>query len=414
MKRINPFKPNSPVPTAMFAGRYDEIKELETGLFQTQKGYSSNFLITGERGIGKSSLMMLLKYVADGNLTTFDNEKFNFLVINIVISDETDLPTMIKLIEKKITRELTKIEKLKTFIKDTWEFVKRIKVMDSGINSSEKDSEIDILMDDFAYSLSETCKRITSLKEEDGKKDGIVFLLDECDKSSDNLKLGYFIKMITELLQQNDCNNIMFTLAGLPDTVEKLTLSHESSLRALNHIKISELSPIDRKYVIEKGIEEANEINSVKTIITDEAKEHISTLSEGYPHFIQQFAFSAFESNDDGEISEDDVLNSAFKQGGAIDAIGSRYYANAYHDQIKSDDYRQVLSIMAESMNSWIKKSEIREKFNGTENTLNNALQALTTRKIILKNSSKVGEYRLQQKGFALWIKLFGDRQKQE
>lgn len=69
---------------------------------------------------------------------------------------------------------------------------------------------------------------------------------------------------------------------------------------------------------------------------------------------------------------------------------------------------------MAESMNSWIKKSEIREKFNGTENTLNNALQALTTRKIILKNSSKVGEYRLQQKGFALWIKLFGDRQKQE
>ena len=74
MKRINPFKPNSPVPTAMFAGRYDEIKELETGLFQTQKGYSSNFLITGERGIGKSSLMMLLKYVADGNFTTFDNE----------------------------------------------------------------------------------------------------------------------------------------------------------------------------------------------------------------------------------------------------------------------------------------------------------------------------------------------------
>ena len=219
---------------------------------------------------------------------------------------------------------------------------------------------------------------------------------------------------LIELLQQNDCNNIMFTLAGLPDTVEKLTLSHESSLRVLNHIKISELSPIDRKYVIEKGIEEANEINSVKTIITDEAKEHISTLSEGYPHFIQQFAFSAFESNDDGEISEDDVLNSAFKQGGAIDAIGSRYYANAYHDQIKSDDYRQVLSIMAESMNSWIKKSEIREKFNGTENTLNNALQALTTRKIILKNSSKVGEYRLQQKGFALWIKLFGDRQKQE
>jgi hypothetical protein len=52
MIKVNPFKPNSPVPPGMFAGRLDEIKALENGLFQTQKGNSSNFLITGERGIG--------------------------------------------------------------------------------------------------------------------------------------------------------------------------------------------------------------------------------------------------------------------------------------------------------------------------------------------------------------------------
>ena len=46
----------------------------------------------------------------------------------------------------------------------------------------------------------------------------------------------------------------------------------------------------------------------------------------------------------------------------------------------------------------------------GDDNTLTNALAALTKRKIILKNPSKIGEYRLQQKGFAIWIKLFGDR----
>ena len=66
MSKINPFKPNSPVPTAMFAGRYDEIVTLEKGLFHTKNGHSSNFLITGERGIGKSSLMMLLKHLASG------------------------------------------------------------------------------------------------------------------------------------------------------------------------------------------------------------------------------------------------------------------------------------------------------------------------------------------------------------
>ena len=67
---------------------------------------------------------------------------------------------------------------------------------------------------------------------------------------------------------------------------------------------------------------------------------------------------------------------------------------------------------MAENLSSWVKKSDIRNKFTGDDITLTNALKALTARKIILKNPSKMGEYRLQQRGFALWIQLFGKRKK--
>jgi len=65
---------------------------------------------------------------------------------------------------------------------------------------------------------------------------------------------------------------------------------------------------------------------------------------------------------------------------------------------------------MAKRMNSWVKKSEMRADFKGPESKLSNALQALTGRKIILKNPARDGEYRLQQRGFALWIQLFGNR----
>ncbi len=160
------------------------------------------------------------------------------------------------------------------------------------------------------------------------------------------------------------------------------------------------------------GLLTGNELNSEQTTISSDARNMISTLSEGYPHFIQQFSYSAFEANVDGEISEDDVGRGAFRQGGALDSIGARYYQRLYNEQIKSDEYREVLEIMAESMNSWIKKIEIREKFSGNDHTVGDALQALTARKIILKNPSKMGEYRLQHKGFALWIKLFGQRGK--
>ena len=202
----------------------------------------------------------------------------------------------------------------------------------------------------------------------------------------------------------------MFVVDGLPEIKDILTVSHQSSLRVFTELTIKELNPADRFYVIDRGLEEANKVNAEKTVITESAKDQISMLSEGYPHFIQQFAFSAFETNLDGEITNEDVIEGAFKEYGALDSIGTRYYASNFYDQIKSDEYRQVLSIMADNLNSWITKKEIAATFSGSNQTLTNALQALTSRRIILKNASKRGEYRLQHKGFALWIKLFGQR----
>lgn len=396
----------------MFAGRVNEILALEGGLRQTSKGYPCNFLITGERGIGKSSLTMILKDFATGEFESIENGNFNFACINTVISDRANLLSFIRLIEANIRREIGKIESVRKFLGDTWSFLQRVKVMDSGIEKGDGCSDADILINDFAYSLANTCNRITKPEKGEEAKDGIVFIVDEADNSSPDLHLGYFFKVVTELLQQNGCSNVMFVVAGLPEVVEKLAVSHQSSIRIFSQLKIRELSPKDRKYVIERGLERGNEINDEPTTIASDGKEVISTLSEGYPHFIQQFAWSAFDFNSDGEISKDDVLAAAFRDGGALDSIGERYYAIDFHSKIKSDEYREVLSIMADNMNEWIKKSEIREKFTGEDQTVTDALKALTARKIILKNPSKLGEYRLQHRGFATWIKIFGSRKK--
>ncbi|EKO3715749.1 ATP-binding protein, partial [Vibrio metschnikovii] len=114
MKKVNPFKPHSPVPTAMFAGRFNEITAFEKGLHQTKYGSPSNFLITGERGIGKSSLLMLYKPLANGDIET-EYGKFNFVTVNAVISPRTNLLTFIKVIERSLKREIGKIESVRSF-----------------------------------------------------------------------------------------------------------------------------------------------------------------------------------------------------------------------------------------------------------------------------------------------------------
>lgn len=407
---VNPFQPNSPVAPGMFAGRVNEILALEGGLKQTSQGYPANFIVSGERGIGKSSLLLILQHFAEGRAESFEHGEFNYICVPTMISSQTHLLGFLKLLQANLSREVGKTESIRNFLQSTWDFIQRVKVMDSGVDRSVTESDPDVILSNFTHSLAATTSRVCNPEKGEEKKDGILFIIDEVDNACDELQLGYFFKIITELLQKCGCNNVMFVIAGLPELVGKLSSSHPSSIRIFQHLKIRELNPVDRKYVIDRGLKVANEVNSTKTSISEEAKESISTLSEGYPHFIQQFAFSAFEFNNDGEISRDDVLKSAFKDGGALDAIGDRYYAIDYHSKIKSDEYREVLRIMAENLNEWIKKSEIREKFTGQDHIITDALKALTERKIILRNPSKIGEYRLQHKGFAHWIKLFGER----
>lgn len=410
MPKINPFKPNSPVPTGLFAGRYDEVFALEKGLFQTKSGQPSHYLITGDRGIGKSSLLFYLQSLSSGAIKSPDYERFSFVTISLPISDRMDITSLIKLTRLNMEREIGKVDSVRKFFSDSWDFVQRLRVMDSGISPAEQDAEVEIQLDQFTYSLANTCNRICNPENGEQKKDGVLFLFDECDNAIPPLRIGYFIKIVTESLQRRGCNNVMFVVAGLPDVFDKLAESHPSSIRVFHSIKLAELLAKDRIYVVEKGMEEGNRINEDKTTIADDAKTMISAYSEGYPHFIQQFAYSAYEFSKDGEISSDDVIDSAFRPGGALDAIGDRYYASAFYDKIKSDEYREVLSIMADNLNNWISKAEIRAKFSGSENTLTNALSILVDRKIILKNPSRNGEYRLQQKGFALWIKAFANR----
>jgi hypothetical protein len=92
---------------------------------------------------------------------------------------------------------------------------------------------------------------------------------------------------------------------------------------------------------------------------------------------------------------------------GAIQQLGLKYFHELYFDQIGSDEYRDVLRAMADKLDDWVSKGELREKVDIKQSTLNNAISALKKRHIILPKPGKAGVYRLPTKSFAVWIKAF-------
>lgn len=402
--KINPFNPNSPTGPGMFAGRLKEIETIEQVLFQTKANKGHGFLLIGQRGIGKTSLLNLVKYQAEGSIEV-QGQKLNFLVIEIDITKETTLFTIIKKIELSLKRKLARSEPTRKLFSDIWNFLGKVEVGGVKVNTS-KDFDKELFFEEFSYSLADTLKRITSKVGDkfDSTHDGILLIVDEADNATKELDLGTFLKLLMERLQKEGTQQFMVGISGLPKTKEILIESHPSSIRIFEELYLDRLSNSDIQYVIKRVLDHSQAVNGIRTEIENEAEQNLIRLSEGFPHFIHQYGYCAFDLSDGVTITGKNVQEGAFGSNGAIEKIGDKYYRDDFYNKIKVDSYRQVLIIMAEKLDDWVTKKHIKSKFIGQAATLDNAINALRTRGIILSKEGAQGTYRLQDKGFAWWI----------
>lgn len=367
-------------------------------------GNPQHFLVQGERGIGKSSLLFYVDHLARGNLKPFKGERrYNFLVINIDLGSCQSSLDIVRRIARGFRIALSNDEALKTSAKGIWDWLTNWEVLGVRYHKPTSDLDMEEIIDDLVERMGAFCNQMQ------GQKDGILVLMDEADRPNADARLGELMKLMTERLTRTQCNNVLFGLAGLPSIVQKLRDSHESSPRIFHTFMLDPLNEDERELALEIGLEEANDKNDVKTTMTESAGEFLGLLSEGYPHFIQQFAYCAFDHDTDDEIDEADVGHSAFKPGGALNQLGDKYFNDMYHMRISSDDYRKVLNTMAGHGDIWVSRKDIISQSGLSKTTVANALNALRSRNIILYDESRnrQGFYRLPNRSFATWINAF-------
>lgn len=398
--RYNPFRPGGIVAPGMFAGRLEEVDKLEQILFQTKAGNPSHFLIHGERGIGKSSLLFYLQKVADGTITSTHELGFRLLTINVELEPANRYEDIIRKVGSELHHVVATQDSLRELLKSSWDFLKRWEVMGVKYSrDSPKSTEPHELLNELTRTVAKTAEAISL------QHDGILILIDEADKPPASANLGEFAKVFTERLTKTGCTRVSLGLAGLPSLLTKLRDSHQSAPRIFDHMRLDPLLPDERVQVLHRGLEAAKETNGFEVTIAEDAARWIADLSEGYPHFIQQFAWSAFERDTNNIIEIDDAAQGAFGPDGAFEQLGMKYFHDLYFAQIGSDEYRSILYTMSDHFDGWVTKDQIRKESGVKETKLTNGLAALKQRNIILTKEGERGVYRLPTRSFAVWIK---------
>lgn len=264
MMRYNPFQPNKVVNSAMFVGRLDEIQKIEHYLFQAKSGNSQNFLIEGERGIGKSSLLHYVSSIATKRIPGPDGQMFNFLLLSIDMGGVAKQLDIVRSIARELKSALSKTQEIRDKAKQVFDFLTNWEILGVRYHKAADTVDPDDAKDSLVDQLAEVAGN-PSLEY-----DGVLILIDEADAPPIEAGLGEFLKSMTERLTRRGCENVIFGLAGLPTTIAKMRATHESSPRLFTILHLEPLESSERKQAIKIGLRIANEKNDQSTTISED------------------------------------------------------------------------------------------------------------------------------------------------
>jgi len=296
--RYNPFNPQQPAKPHFFVGREQEVKCFENFLGQTIYNSPMNMTITGDRGMGKTSILNKFEEIADNQRA---------LVVN-VSNYEGNVKDVIELSEFLITNIQREIisrnpisKKINEFGKWVSSFKARIEV--KGITIALEKKQI------VEYILREKLEEIWKNVKE--MYTSIVILIDEAE-SLENMDGLTFLREVFQKVQSN--SNYMIVLAGKFNFPEKMSEQFSPLNRFFPAERLRRLTEKDVSNYLE------NRLNDTEVNIDKEAIYNLFKKSEGHPYVLVCIGFLVFDSLKTNEmaINSDVVERSIWKIRGKL------------------------------------------------------------------------------------------------
>ena len=247
---VDPFFPNRPVDDPQrFEGRESKVEEIIDSLYQSAHGNPVHTIITGERGIGKSSLLSQAFLLSRGDNRLAEKfqidtgvEKFDFVSVWV---DAVKDQTLENLVERIFSELASSILKFVKGFKLELEWFIKIKEKDP------KDKSISDLVDAFIRQIEKVYEKDV-LKND---KQGIIIFIDEFDRLEPDSGIASFLKLTCEKLSRVGLKQVIFFAAGIKGAVQKFEEEHASVLRTLRDIPLDRFEYDESKEILTSGFE---------------------------------------------------------------------------------------------------------------------------------------------------------------
>lgn len=390
---VDPFTPSRPVDDPdRFFGRDEPVSELVDALYQIKHGNPKHSIVTGDRGVGKSSLLRQMHLTATGDNRLTDRLKidrgassFDFLCAwHDVDSSQSafDLANAI----------LTKFES--GFSKAIKGFTLEIDI--AGFAKLGRDKQNPLTLTQL---IDEFCSRLAKISQGalNARKDGVLIFIDELDRIKLDSMIASFLKLTTEKLARDGVKNVAFIAAGITGAVQKLEDEHASVLRTLRDVPLPTFDKDEVEEILLDGFAKAGFTNGVEDL-----GKKAWEVTVGLPEPVHLIGSEMLSVDTDGVIEINDF-------DGAINKIVTDVRRNKLASLLRSaggGKYQKIVEAIAAHDRKIVPLQDIAKHIGHEQSTFATNMATLVDRGILFK--PQVGFYAFTDPMLKEYIRLNG------
>ena len=386
MKPPNPFTPGKRLTRPdLFAGRTPQLRDGAALLDQAAAGNVRHALITGDRGIGKSSLASQIEGVAVGDarfiqlLNGGTSPPRNFLVAEHIAQRGEGVPA----ISRGLLSGLDRARK-KSRSKVTWDIEVALGPFKARVREAAGDPK---------EATAGFVDAIETIQDNVGREfEGVLLVIDEIDRVAEEPGVPTFFKVASEMLTARGLENVILLPVGMVGVQELLKAEHASVGRVFEVIHVPSLNEAESLDILTRALDPTG----IK--IEDDVAGFIAHLANGFPHPVHLLGSEAYDADADGVIDEDDV-------DAAVTSVVSEKWKEEFDASFVaagSGKNRDILRVMADYRESDVPMAYICEKLGVRQPEISSNLNLLMKRDVIIRVDR--GVYRIKDRLFSIYV----------
>ncbi len=386
----SPFRPGQPIPIEFFVGRREEVERLHGMVKASVRGNFKVGFVSGERGIGKSSLAHFVRVLAEHESKTVG--------CHVFLGGVHELAEMLRRTFDRLLKDSMDKpwhESIKSFFGNR---IRKVGLFGVTLELNLAGDDLSVLAHDFVPSISQLLDQLK------GQNEALLLILDDMNGLATSEVFANWLKSIVDEIATSRRKIPLCVLCvlfvGLEERRRELVRNQPSLARVFELIDITPWSDDEVREFYKRAFKSAG-----ATISDDNLKELVP-FTGGLPVLAHELGDAVWRTAQSLHIDMDDIAEGVVL---AAEVIGQKLLEPQIFQAIQSERYRSILRKMAVEVELDLRfqRTELLARLTEDEKrVLNNFLRRMRKLGVLESDPEVRGGYRFPNTLYALYFRM--------